>query len=295
MALLISVLEQGLIYGIMALGMYITYKILDFPDMTVDGCFPFGVVLAVVMIRAGVPPIMTLTICFFAGCFIGTLTGLINVVFKVRDLLAGIIMMTALYSVNLRIAGRANLPMYDYYNIFDNNLLNSLFEGPLSFLAGFQTVIVLLIITAIVKLVLDWYMSTKSGFMLRAVGDNDVLVTSMGINKGKVRIMGLAIANGLVALSGSIYAQQQGYFDVSMGTGTAVVGLASVIIGTSLLKKISFFKITTSVVIGSIIYKACVAIAIKCGLQSTDLKLITAVLFLIILIVTMDRKKKVKG
>lgn len=295
MALLISVLEQGLIYGIMALGMYITYKILDFPDMTVDGCFPFGVVLAVVMIRAGVPPIMTLPICFFAGCFIGTLTGLINVVFKVRDLLAGIIMMTALYSVNLRIAGRANLPMYDYYNIFDNNLLNSLFEGPLSFLAGFQTVIVLLIITAIVKLVLDWYMSTKSGFMLRAVGDNDVLVTSMGINKGKVRIMGLAIANGLVALSGSIYAQQQGYFDVSMGTGTAVVGLASVIIGTSLLKKISFFRITTSVVIGSIIYKACVAIAIKCGLQSTDLKLITAVLFLIILIVTMDRKKKVKG
>ena len=295
MALLISVLEQGLIYGIMALGMYITYKILDFPDMTVDGCFPFGVVLAVVMIRAGVLPIMTLPICFFAGCFIGTLTGLINVVFKVRDLLAGIIMMTALYSVNLRIAGRANLPMYDYYNIFDNNLLNSLFEGPLSFLAGFQTVIVLLIITAIVKLVLDWYMSTKSGFMLRAVGDNDVLVTSMGINKGKVRIMGLAIANGLVALSGSIYAQQQGYFDVSMGTGTAVVGLASVIIGTSLLKKISFFRITTSVVIGSIIYKACVAIAIKCGLQSTDLKLITAVLFLIILIVTMDRKKKVKG
>lgn len=295
MALLISVLEQGLIYGIMALGMYITYKILDFPDMTVDGCFPFGVVLAVVMIRAGVPPIMTLPICFFAGCFIGTLTGLINVVFKVRDLLAGIIMMTALYSVNLRIAGRANLPMYDYYNIFDNNLLNSLFEGPLSFLAGFQTVIVLLIITAIVKLVLDWYMSTKSGFMLRAVGDNDVLVTSMGINKGKVRIMGLAIANGLVALSGSIYAQQQGYFDVSMGTGTAVVGLASVIIGTSLLKKISFFRITTCVVIGSIIYKACVAIAIKCGLQSTDLKLITAVLFLIILIVTMDRKKKVKG
>ena len=295
MALLISVLEQGLIYGIMALGMYITYKILDFPDMTVDGCFPFGVVLAVVMIRAGVPPIMTLPICFFAGCFIGTLTGLINVVFKVRDLLAGIIMMTALYSVNLRIAGRANLPMYDYYNIFDNNLLNSLFEGPLSFLADFQTVIVLLIITAIVKLVLDWYLSTKSGFMLRAVGDNDVLVTSMGINKGKVRIMGLAIANGLVALSGSIYAQQQGYFDVSMGTGTAVVGLASVIIGTSLLKKISFFRITTSVVIGSIIYKACVAIAIKCGLQSTDLKLITAVLFLIILIVTMDRKKKVKG
>ncbi|MCR5099920.1 MAG: ABC transporter permease [Butyrivibrio sp.] len=296
MALLISVLEQGLIYGIMALGMYITYKILDFPDMTVDGGFPFGVVLAVVMIRAGVAPILTLPICFLAGCLIGTITGFINVVFKVRDLLAGIIMMTALYSVNLRIAGRANLPMYDYYTIFDNKFLDSIFtNGPLSFLVSFRTVIVLLVIMIVVKVALDWYLNTKSGFMLRAVGDNDALVTSMGVNKGMVRITGLAVANGLVALSGSIYAQQQGYFDVSMGTGTAVVGLASVIIGTSLLKKVSFFRVTTSVVIGSIIYKGCVALAIKAGLQSTDLKLVTAVLFLVILIVTMDKKKKVKG
>jgi putative ABC transport system permease protein len=295
MALVISVLEQGLCYAIMALGMYITYKILDFPDMTVDGGFPFGICLAVVMIRLGVRPILTLPICFAVGCLIGVCTGIIHVVFHVRDLLAGIIMMTGLYSVNLRIAGRANLPMYDYYTIFDNKLVNGIFGSLPEPIRKFQAVIILLVITVIVKLVLDWYLSTRSGLMLQAVGDNDVLVTSMGVDRGKVRITGLAIANGLVALSGSIYAQQQRYFDVSMGTGTAVIGLASVIIGTALLKRASFFKVTTSVVIGAIVYKACVAIAIKCGLQSTDLKLITAILFLVILIITRDRKKKVEA
>ncbi len=295
MALIISVLEQGLCYAIMALGMYITYKILDFPDMTVDGGFPFGICLAVVMIRLGVRPILTLPICFAAGCLIGVCTGIIHVVFHVRDLLAGIIMMTGLYSVNLRIAGRANLPMYDYYTIFDNKLVNGIFGSLPEPVRKFQSVIILLVITVIVKLVLDWYLGTRSGLMLQAVGDNDVLVTSMGVDRGKVRITGLAIANGLVALSGSIYAQQQRYFDVSMGTGTAVIGLASVIIGTALLKRASFFKVTTSVVIGAIVYKACVAIAIKCGLQSTDLKLITAILFLVILIITRDRKKKVEA
>lgn len=290
MALIISVLEQGLVYAIMALGMYITYKILDFPDMTVDGGFPFGVVLSVVMIRAGVLPILTLPICFIAGCFIGTLTGIINVKFKVRDLLAGIIMMTGLYSVNLKIAGRANLPMYDYYTIFDNTFLDAVIPSALK---PFQTVIILLIITFVVKLILDWFLRTKSGFMLRAVGDNEVLVTSMGVDKGMVRIMGLALANGLVSLSGCIYAQQQGYFDVSMGTGTAVIGLASVIIGTNLFKNVSFIRVTTSVVLGSIIYKGCIAVAIKCGIDSSYMKLISAVLFLVILVFSMDRKKKI--
>ena len=199
--------------------------------------------------------------------------------------------MTALYSVNLKIAGRANLPMYDYYTIFDNTFVNSIIPAPLQ---PFKTVIILVIITIVVKYLLDWYMNTKSGFMLRAVGDNDVLVTSMGIDKGKVRIIGLALANGLVSLSGSIYAQQQCYFDVSMGTGTAVIGLASVIIGTNLFKKVTAMRVTTSVVIGSVIYKACIAIAIKCGIDSSYMKLISAVLFLLILVLSMDRKKKAK-
>lgn len=291
-ALILSVLEQGMIYAIMALGVYITYKILDFPDLTVDGSFPLGAAITAVMITKGIHPFLTLVISFVAGAFVGMLTGLIHVKCKVRDLLSGIIMMTALYTVNLRIAGRANLPIYNQKTIFDNDFVNSIFKGELG---TYSTVILIFLITMVMKYLLDWYMSTKSGFLLRAVGDNDTIVTSMGVDKGAVKIVGLAIANGLVTLSGCIYAQQQRYFDISMGTGTVVIGLASVIIGTSLFRKVTVLRVTSSVVIGSIIYKACVAVAISLGLQSTDLKLITAVLFLIILIAGMDRKKKVKS
>lgn len=292
MALVLSVLEQGMIYAIMALGVYITYKILDFPDLTVDGSFPLGAAITAIMISKGVNPLFTLPVSFLAGVLVGICTGLIHVKLKVRDLLSGIIMMTALYTVNLRIAGRANLPIYTQKTIFDNDFVNGIFKGK----AGdYSTVILILILTVLMKYLLDWYMSTKSGFLLRAVGDNDTIVTSMGVDKGFVKIVGLAIANGLVTLSGCIYTQQQRYFDVSMGTGTVVIGLASVIIGTSLFKKITFWRVTTSVVIGSVIYKACVALAISLGLQSTDLKFITATLFLLILVVSRDRKKKVKN
>lgn len=291
MALLLSVLEQGLIYAIMALGVYITYKILDFPDLTVDGSFPMGAAIACILIVKGVPPILTLPICFAAGAFVGMLTGLIHVKLKVRDLLSGIIMMTALYTVNLRIAGKANLPIYNMPTIFDNGLVNSLFPGGLE---TYKTVAVILVITLATKFLLDWYMSTKSGFLLRAVGDNDSIVTSLGVDKGLVKIVGLSIANGLVTLGGCVFAQQQRFFDISSGTGTVVIGLASVIIGTSLFKKVTFLRVTTSVVIGSLLYKGCVAVAIRLGLSSSDLKLITAVLFLAILVLGMDRKKKVK-
>ncbi|MDY4069304.1 MAG: ABC transporter permease [Lachnospiraceae bacterium] len=291
MALLLSVLEQGLIYAIMALGVYITYKILDFPDLTVDGSFPMGAAIACILIVKGVSPILTLPICFAAGAFVGMLTGLIHVKLKVRDLLSGIIMMTALYTVNLRIAGKANLPIYNMPTIFDNGPVNSLFPGSLE---TYKTVAVILVITLATKFLLDWYMSTKSGFLLRAVGDNDSIVTSLGVDKGLVKIVGLSIANGLVTLGGCVFAQQQRFFDISSGTGTVVIGLASVIIGTSLFKKVTFLRVTTSVVIGSLLYKGCVAVAIRMGLSSSDLKLITAVLFLAILVLGMDRKKKVK-
>lgn len=289
--MLLSVLEQGLIYAIMALGVYITYKILDFPDLTVDGSFPMGAAIACILIVKGVAPILTLPICFAAGAFVGMLTGLIHVKLKVRDLLSGIIMMTALYTVNLRIAGKANLPIYNMPTIFDNGFVNSLFPGGLE---TYKTVAVILVITLATKFLLDWYMSTKSGFLLRAVGDNDSIVTSLGVDKGLVKIVGLSIANGLVTLGGCVFAQQQRFFDISSGTGTVVIGLASVIIGTSLFKKVTFLRVTTSVVIGSLLYKGCVAVAIRMGLSSSDLKLITAVLFLAILVLGMDRKKKVK-
>ena len=280
-----------MIYAIMALGVYITYKILDFPDLTVDGSFPMGAAIACILIVKGVSPILTLPICFAAGAFVGMLTGLIHVKLKVRDLLSGIIMMTALYTVNLRIAGKANLPIYNMPTIFDNDPVNSLFPGSLE---TYKTVAVILVITLATKFLLDWYMSTKSGFLLRAVGDNDSIVTSLGVDKGLVKIVGLSIANGLVTLGGCVFAQQQRFFDISSGTGTVVIGLASVIIGTSLFKKVTFLRVTTSVVIGSLLYKGCVAVAIRMGLSSSDLKLITAVLFLAILVLGMDRKKKVK-
>ncbi|MBD5545171.1 MAG: ABC transporter permease [Lachnospiraceae bacterium] len=291
MILVLSVFEQGLIYAVMALGVYITYKILDFPDLTVDGSFPMGAAITAVLISRDFNPLLTLPISFLAGALIGMLTGIIHVKLKVRDLLSGIIMMTALYTVNLRIVGKANLPIYNKPNIFDNELVNAIFPKALS---DFSTVILIFIITMITKYLLDWYLHTKSGYMLRAVGDNETIVTSLGIDKGFVKIVGLSIANGLVSLSGCLFAQQQRYYDASFGTGTVVIGLASVIIGTSLFQKIMVLRVTSSVVIGSILYKACVALAIRMGLQSSDLKLVTAILFLLILVAGMDRKRKVK-
>ncbi len=291
MTLILSVLEQGMIYAIMGLGVYITYKILDFADLTVDGSFPLGAAIGAIMISKDMNPLLAILVSCLVGTIVGVLTGVIHVKFKIRDLLSGIIMMTALYTVHLVVAGRANLPIYGKVTIFNNDLVNSIFIGPLE---KFKTVIIIFIVTMIAKYILDWYMSTKSGFMLRAVGDNETIVTSSGIDTGKVKIIGLAISNALVTMSGCIYAQQQCIYDASMGTGTVVIGLASVIIGTSLFKKITFLRVTSSVVVGSIIYKGCVALAVWLGLPSTYLKMITAVLFLIILIISMDRKTKVK-
>ncbi len=291
MTLIISVFEQGMIYAVMALGMYITYKILDFPDMTVDGSFPLGASLSAVLISQGMNPYLTLLFSFAAGLVAGTITGLIHVKLKVRDILASIIMMTALYSVNLRIAGKANLPIYNCDNIYNNRVMDRIFAGVL---APYKNLIMIAVIVLLVKCVLDWYLKTKSGYLLKAVGDNETLVTSMGIDKGKIKILGLAIANGLVSLSGSMFAQQQRFFDASMGVGTAVIGLASVIIGTALFGQISAFGFSISVILGSILYKGCVAAAIRIGLQSTDLKLVTAVLFLLILVLS-SRIEKHQG
>ena len=287
MALILSVLEQGMIYGILALGVYITYKILDFPDLTVDGSFPFGAAVTVRLISLGAPAIVTLPVAFLGGALVGMCTGLIHVKLKVRDLLSGIVMMTGLYTINLWMAGSGYVPIFNRKTIFDNEITNKLFAGALG---SFKTVIVIFLITMAAKYLLDWYISTKSGFLLRAVGDNDTIVTSLGVDKGLIKILGLSIANGLVSLSGCIYAQQQRSFEISIGTGAVVIGLASVIIGTSLFKKVTFFRVTSSVVVGSILYKACVAVAMFAGISPNAIKLITAVLFLIILVISMDRK-----
>ncbi len=294
LTILLGVLEEGFVYAIMALGVYITYKILDFPDLSVDGTFPLGGAVTAVLIIAGVNPLLTLFISFFVGGFAGILTGIIHVKFKVRDLLSGIIMMTALYSINLRIAGKANQPIFSRETIFENAFLDKIIPESLT---PFLDVIILLIIVAIMKLLLDLYLKTKSGYLLRAVGDNETLVTSLAKDKGTVKIIGLAIANAFAALSGSIYTQKSGFFEISIGTGAIVIGLASVIIGTNLFKQNSFIKVkaTTAVIIGSVIYKACVSAAISFGMEPSDLKLITSILFLVILIVSYyDQRRKVK-
>ena len=275
-----------MIYGILALGVYITYKILDFPDLTVDGSFPFGAAVTVRLITMGAPAIVTLPAAFLGGALVGICTGLIHVKLKVRDLLSGIIMMTGLYTINLWVAGTGYVAIFNKETIFDNEFVNGIF--PVS-LGRFKTVIIIFAITMAAKYLLDWYMSTRSGFLLRAVGDNGVIVTSLGVDKGLVKIVGLSIANGLVALSGCIYAQQQRSFEISIGTGAVVIGLANVIIGTSIFKKITFLRVTSSVIIGALIYKACVALAMFAGIDANAIKLITAVLFLIILIVSMEK------
>lgn len=285
-----SILVQGLIFAIMALGVYITYKILDFPDLSVDGTFPLGAAITAILIVNNVNPYITLLVSFLGGTFAGMITGIIHVKLKVRDLLAGIIMMTALYTINLRIAGKANVAFFTKDTIFTKNIFTGILPE------GNEKVVILIILILMVfllKLLLDAYLRTRSGYLLRAVGDNKTLVTTLGKDMGFVKIVGLSLANGLSALAGCIYAQEEGYFDISMGTGMVVIGLASVIIGINVFKSFDFVKATTAVIIGSILYKACVALAIRAGLGANDLKLITAVLFLIILVLTQEKKRKV--
>ena len=286
----VTILEQGFIYAIMALGVYITYKILDFPDLSVDGTFPLGGAITAILITKGVNAWVTLPISFMVGAFAGFITGVIHVKLKVRDLLSGIIMMTALYSINLRIAGKANLPIYGKSNIFSGNFLEKLMP---EWLKPYMTLIILFVLMLVIKLLMDAFLKTKAGYLLRATGDNPVLVTSLAKDKGMVKIVGLSLANGLVALAGSVVSQEQQFFEVSSGTGTVVVGLASVIIGINLFKRVTWVKATTAVIIGAVLYKACYMFAICLKLSANDLKLITAVLFLVILVLSQERKRRV--
>ncbi len=279
--LIISTLTQGFIYALLSYGIYITYKILDFPDLTVDGSFPLGAAVTAVLLVSGVDAWLTLPIAMAVGALAGFITGLIHVRLGVRDLLAGIITMTALFSINLQIAGS---------NLYVEREINTIFTAPATMaLLGnvslmLRKLIVSLVLALVVKLVLDAYFNTKNGLLLRAVGDNSTLVTTLARDKGSMKILGLVIANALVALSGCVICHEQRAFSSTMGTGQMVFGLATVIIGTTLFKKLSFVKGTTAVVAGSIIYKACIQAAISLGLPANLLKLATAALFLLILV-----------
>lgn len=291
-SLIIGILEIGFIYGIMAMGVYITYTILDFPDLSADGTFPLGVAITFVMINNTVNPWMALIAAFAVGCIAGAITGIFNVKLKIRNLLCGILTMTALYSVNYGIVGKASdfLGM-DSVTIFSQTA--SLFgEGHLSM---YSKLIVIAFIAIAAKFVLDWYLRTKSGFLLRSVGDNEGLVITLAKNPGIIKIIGLAISNGLVALSGSVYCQYSRAFNVGGGTGTVVMGLAAVIIGATVFKKVKFIKVTTGVLFGMILYRACISVALKLGLPSQNTNIAITVLFVITLMLNEFMIKKNKA
>lgn len=265
---LLGIVEQGLIYAPLVLGVYITYKILDFPDLSVDGTFPLGAAVTAVLVVNGVDPILSCVIATLFGAIAGMITGMLHVHLKITNLLSGILMMTALYSVNLRIMGKANVPLLSQKTIFTGVV---------------PSIVVALIVVIIIKVILDVYMKTYAGLSLRAVGANKQLVSSLGQNTGSITIRGLAIANALAALSGALMCQYQRFADVSMGSGTVVVGIASVILGLTIFSKVRI-QGSTAVVFGAIIYKASISIALKLGLPATDMKMISAVLFIIIIV-----------
>ncbi len=276
-SMLKSTAEQGLIYSVLALGLYISYSILNFPDLGVDGTFPMGSAITAVLITAGINPWLCLPIAFLCGAAAGTVTGFIHVKFNVTNLLSGILMMTALYSINLTIAGRSNIALFSQRTIFNGSLASVLPRN-------FSKLIIIILCIVVIKILFDIYMKTKSGMILRACGENEQLVKSVNVDSGKIKMLGLAIADGLVALGGSLMCQYNMNFDITTGTGSMVIGLASVIMGTRVLGKVKHMKETTKVVFGSIIYYLCISIALMVGLKPQLLKLIIAVLFLIILI-----------
>lgn len=289
--LAVSTITQGLIYALLAYGILITYKILDFPDLTVDGSFPLGAAVTAVLLVRGVDPYVTLLAAMATGALAGLITGWIHVRLKVRDLLAGIITMTALFSINLQIAGSNLAVDRSFDTLFTSAPVMALF-GNLSLM--YRKLIVSLILALIFKVVLDLFFSTKCGMLLRATGNNATVVTSLAVDQGRMKILGLVIANALVALCGAVVCHEQRSFSSTMGTGQMVFGLATVIIGTTIFKKLSFVKGTTAAICGSILYKACIQLAISLGLPANLLKLVTAVLFLLILVIGNGSRRSVK-
>ena len=277
---LINILEQGMCYAIVALGVYISYKILDFPDLSVDGTFPLGASVAVMLINSGVHFSLAMLVAIVCGGFFGLITGILCVKCRISSLLSGILTMTALLSINLVISGGKVIVSIKGDTLFDNSFTR-LFSEELKPLA---IIMIMLFIVVVMKIILDLFIKTKCGLILRATGDNEGIVSLLGKNAGNYKILGLVIANAFVAFAGSMYSQVMRYFDNTSGTGMVVIALASVIIGSAIFKKVSFVKGTTSSIIGAIIYTACMNIIIAIGLPSIYLKLVMAILFAIILV-----------
>lgn len=293
--ILLDILNEGLMYALLAMGMYITYSILDFPDLSVDGTFPLGAVLSGVLILKGVDPWLSLVISFVAGMVAGVLTGLMHVKLHITPLLCGIIMYTAMLSVNLVILkagtdGGAVASFFTKDTIFNSGVASYIPKS----VGGFyiRTAVISLVIVIVCKILLDLYLRTKHGLLLRATGANDKYTVMLGKDPGTIKIFGLALGNGFAALAGSVIAQNKGSADQQMGVGMVVLGLASVIIGLSLFKRVKFMKGTTMVILGSLVYKAAYQIVLSLGLPTDYNNLMKALIFLIALVLGGGELKK---
>lgn len=283
--LVLSTVSQGLLWAIMALGVFLTFRVLDIADLSVEGTFPLGAAVAATLIDAGHSVWFAMLIALIAGCIGGTVTALLTTKLKIPALLSGILTMIGLYSVNLMIMGKANVPLLRAETVF--TLTENLF-GVSSVVA---TLIVGLVATVIVGAIMYWFFGTVLGTAIRATGCNPQMARAQGINTNVMLILGLLISNGLVALSGALVAQSNGFADVGMGTGTIVIGLASVIIGEVLFGTRSFKNWLISVVLGSVVYRAVIAIVLELGMPPNDLKLFTAVLVAIALSLPLIKNK----
>jgi len=278
-------LEQGLAYGLVALGIVITFRILAFPDLTVDGSFPLGAAVVARLIMEGVPPIYGILMAIIMGFLAGCCTGLLNTKLKINSLLAGILMMTILYSVNLRIMGRSNIQLLTVSTLLTplENLDVNRFIPIIAFF---------FVVTLCVKFLTDMFLHTQLGFAMRATGDNEQMIRTLGVNTDNMTVLGLGISNAFVALSGALVAQDQGFSDVGMGIGMIVAGLASIIIGEALFGKKTVQRMTLAAVVGSIIYKFIISLGLRMGLAPTDLKMATGVMVILALGIPALKKGK---
>ncbi|MCR8979051.1 ABC transporter permease [Brevibacillus laterosporus] len=281
---IVGAFEQGLLFAVMVLGVFLTFRILNFPDLTVDGSFAMGGAIAATVIIDGMNPFLATLLAMVGGALAGIFTGILTTKGKINGLLAGILTMIALYSINLRIMGKkSNLPLLREETLYTKAQAVSIFDFQI-YGVSLGSTIVFLIMVLILKVVMDWFLHTDLGLDIRATGDNDRMIRSFGANTDTTTIIGLALSNALVAASGALVAQHQGFADVGMGIGMIVIGLASVIIGEVLFGTKSMMRLTLAVILGSIVYRLVIAFALRAGFLASDMKLITAIIVIVALV-----------
>ncbi|TLP78925.1 ABC transporter permease [Nesterenkonia sphaerica] len=267
---MITALELGLIYAIVALGVYLTFRILNFPDLTVDGSFTSGAATAAILIINGVNPFLASGAAFVVGTLAGLITGLLHTKGNINGLLAGILTMIGLYSINLRIMGGANIPL-----LGEDTTISLLRQIAGS---GWTSVMVLVAVALVFKFIIDWFLHTDAGLALQATGDNEQMIRSFAVSTDRMKIIGLMLSNGLVGLAGAVVAQHQGFADIGMGIGLILVGLASVIVGQAIFGTRIVVQATMAVVLGAVIYRLAIQFALNAGLNPNDMKLMSALL-----------------